>query len=109
MRVVLDENLPFGLVRLLDPHDATTVQQEGHSGIDNGELLKLLERRFDVFITADKNLRYQQNLQGRHLALIELPTNRWPVLQLLIPRIRAAIDRVQPGSYTIIESTSGGT
>ena len=54
----------------------TSVQREGHRGIENGELLARLEGHFDIFILADKNLRYQQNLRDRTIATIELPTNR---------------------------------
>jgi len=62
-------------------------------------LLARLEGVFDVFITADKNLRYQQNLSGRQLAILELPTNRLPLLRPLFPRITAAADAMTPSAY----------
>jgi hypothetical protein len=54
-------------------------------------------------VLADKNLRYQQNLAGRRLALVELPTNRWPLLQPLLPRIRTVVEQAKPGSYHVID------
>ena len=102
MTVILDENLPRGLRRLLAPRPVTTVQQAGYAGQKNGQLLAALEGVFDILITADKNLRYQQNLAGRRLAIIELPTNRWPLLRPLQARIVEAVDRCQPSQYVVI-------
>lgn len=99
MRVILDENLPKPLKQILPGHSVTTVQEEGLSGTLNGALLARLEGSFDVFLTADKNLRYQQNLVGRQLAIVELPTNRWPLLQPLFSRIAAAVETIVPGAY----------
>jgi hypothetical protein len=62
-----------------------------------------VDQRFDVLVLADKNLRYQQNLTTRTIALVELPTNRWPLLKQIAPRIVHAAERATPGSYTIIE------
>ena len=104
MTIILDENLPRGLLRILVPHRVTTVQKTGYAGVENGELLAKLEGVYDLFITADKNLRYQQQLTGRRLALIELPTNRWPDVRLLGPQILQAVDQCQPGSYTMISA-----
>lgn len=89
---------------MLTPREVTTVQQSGFCGLQNGTLLAALEGAFDVLITADKNLRYQQNLTGRALAIIELPTNRWSLLCPLQARILDAIDGCQPSSYVIISA-----
>jgi hypothetical protein len=62
-------------------------------------LLAHLETDHDVFVTADKNLRYQQNLAGRRLAIVELPTNRLPVLKALTAEITAAVTSAPPGAY----------
>ena len=84
MRIVLDENLPRPMIRFFDSqHQVVTVQDLGLAGTLNGELLACLEGNHDVFVTADKNLRYQQNLMGRTLAIVELPTNRLPVLKTI--------------------------
>jgi len=87
---------------MLPPRDVTTVQQAGFRGQQNGELLAALEGAFDVFVTADKNLRYQQNLKGRTHAIVELPTNRLPVLRSIQSRIASAIDNFQAGSYITV-------
>lgn len=71
---------------------------------ENGQLLALLEGDFDILLTADKNLRYQQNLKGRRLSIIELPTNRLPLLRPLQARIVAAIDSCQPSSYLVVDA-----
>ena len=99
MRIILDENLPRPLSRIFPGHAVTTVQEEGLSGTPNGALIARLEGVFEVFVTADKNLRYQQNLSGRSLAILELPSNRLPVLRGLFPRITAAIESIAPGEY----------
>ena len=104
MRIILDENLPRPLKRaFISAHRVTTVQEEGMASFENGVLIALLEETFDVFVTADKNLRYQQNLTERTLAIVELPTNRWPLLQRLFQRITAAVETAEPGAYIQIE------
>jgi hypothetical protein len=102
MTIILDENLPRPLNRIFPGHTVTTVQEQDLAGTVNGALLAQLEGEFDVFITADKNLRYQQNLSGRILAIIELPTNRLPLLRPLIPRIAATVESITPSAYVQI-------
>lgn len=104
MRVIFDENVPAPLRRYLPGHTVTTVPEQGWAGISNGELVRRVADGFDVLLLADKNLRYQQNLKSRRIALIELPTNRWPLLEKLAPRIAAAVDHASAGSYTIIDA-----
>ena len=99
MRIILDENLPKPLKGIFPNHSVTTVQEQGLAGTLNGALLARLEGAFDVFITADKNLRYQQNLSSRKLAILEIPTNRLPLLRPLFPRITAAVDAMTPSAY----------
>ena len=100
MRIVLDENLPRPMGRFFGPeHQVVTVQELGLAGTLNGALLSLLEGNHDVLVTADKNLRYQQNLAGRVLAIVELPTNRLPVLKTIAARIESAVTSATPGSY----------
>lgn len=99
MRNILDENLPKPLKGIFPNHSVTTVQEQGLAGTVNGALLARLEGVFDVFVTADKNLRYQQNLSGRQLAILELPTNRLPLLRPLFPRVAAAVDSIIPSAY----------
>ena len=93
----MDECLPEDLVRWLPDWDVRMVQQMGWAGVKNGELLRRAEREFDLFLTADKNLRYQQNLKGRRLAILVLPSNRLKVLLKMTADIDAAIAHVVPG------------
>ncbi len=109
MKVVFDENVPWPLRKLLSDYFVTSVQREGLGGTENGELLAALDGRFYVFILCDKNLRYQQNLKGRQIAIIELPTNRWPILKNLQDEILSLLSNTVPGSYvTIAEPKAGG-
>ena len=82
-------------------HLVTTVQELAMAGVSNGELLARLEGQFDVLITADKNLRYQQNLSGRSIAIVELPTNRLPALVNLQTQIAAVVEACRPGEYHV--------
>jgi hypothetical protein len=101
--VILDENVPLQTARFLIGHDVTTVQRSGWAGIENGELLDLVDGQFDVMVLADKNLRYQQNLASRRIALVELPSNRWPILERMAARILDAVSNTRPGTYTSLE------
>lgn len=105
MRVLLDECVPAQVRNALVGHDVSTVSQMGWSGIQNGDLLTAAESAgFDLFILADKNLRYQQNLAGRRMAILELWTNHRPTLEKHFPSIRSAVESTQPGTYTQLES-----
>ncbi len=101
MKILFVENVPLPLRRFLPDHEVSTIQGEGWVGVQNGEPIRRAEGRSDILILADKNLRYQQNLANRHIALIELPTNRWPLLAQLSDRIAAAVAQAKPGSYTL--------
>lgn len=103
MRIIFDENVPWPLRHLLPDHDVTSVQREGLGGTENGELLAALDGKFEVFILCDKNLRYQQNLKGRRIAIVELPTNRWPVIKNLAEAIIRKLSDCTPGAYLTIE------
>lgn len=71
--------------------------------MENGDIIDRVDGVFDVLVLADKNLRYQQNLLNRKIVLVELPTNRWPVLKQIAPKIVRSVEAAQAGSYTIIE------
>ena len=94
MRILLDECVPWPMCRLLADHDCTTAQKCGWGGIKNGDLLRLAAGQFDLFITSDQNIRYQQNMAGRHIPILELSTND-------LRRIRAAA--IQPGEFRHLE------
>jgi len=102
MRVLVDECLPRFLRRSLPGHFVETAQDCGWSGIKNGELLRHAEERFDVFLTCDKNLRYQQNLKDRKIAIIELSRNSRAAVRVLLPQINEALGNVIPGAYVEI-------
>ena len=102
MKIIFDENIPYPLKQFFPSDEVTTVQLQGWGGFKNGELVGLIDQRFDVFLIADKNLRYQQNLSERTIGIVELPTNRWPLLKVMVGRIVAAVHAATPGSYTIV-------
>jgi len=108
MKIVFDENVPWPLRKFLPGHDVTSVQREGLGGMENGTLLKRLDGNFDVFILCDKNLKYQQDLLTRVIAIIELPTNRWPVLVKLEAEIVRAVEGSYSGSYLAVEEPVTG-
>ena len=89
MRILLDESLPRRLRSTLPGHSVSTVTQRGWSGTENGELLRIAAQEFDVFLTADQNLEYQQNLQALPLAVIVLVArdNTFETLRSLIPDV----------------------
>jgi predicted nuclease of predicted toxin-antitoxin system len=97
MKVLLDECTPLLLQRRLPECAISTVQECGWSGIKNGELLRRAEKEFDVFITSDQNLRFQQNLSGMRLAIIQLPTNQVPIVALLVPAVEGLLSSIRPG------------
>lgn len=100
MRILLDEQLPRQLARELRSHQTRTVQQQGWVGLTNGELLRRAAvGGFDIFVTADQNLQFQQNLRGSPLGVIVLvaPSNALEDLLPLVPRLLDAITEVRPG------------
>ena len=102
MKLIFDENVPLPLGKYFSNHILSTIQEEGWAGVDNGEIIELIDGHFDVFILADKNLRYQQNLSSRRIAMVELPTNRWPILESIAKKVVTAVEQSKPGSYTIV-------
>ncbi len=96
MKVLIDESLPRYLKQILIRHQVSTVQEMGWAGIKNGELLTRAESEFDVFMTADKNLRYQQNLQHFNLAVIVFPSNRLSVVKDLSQRVNDVLSSIKP-------------
>ncbi len=98
MRILLDESLPRRLSGELAGHTVSTVVEAGWSGVKNGRLLTLAAARFDVFVTADQNLQYQQNLADLPLAVIVLVArdNRLPALLPLVPDLLVCLSRLTP-------------
>lgn len=106
MRLLLDECVPRPLKRELTDYEVRTVVEMGWSGKKNGELLQLMvEERFIIFLTADQNLRYQQNLQEAGVAVVVLvaPSNRLSDLVPLIPSVRSVLATIAPGEVIEVE------
>jgi hypothetical protein len=99
VKILIDESLPRYLKRLLADHDVQTVQDMGWAGLKNGPLLLRAESLFDLFLTADKNLRYQQNLRGRTLSIIVFPSNRLRIVKALEGQLKASLEQVTGGNY----------
>ena len=99
MKLLFDGCVPRPLWRFLPSHTVQTAPELGWEELRNGELLREAEPLFDAFVTADKNIRYQQNVTRRRIAILVLPTNRWPVLRTMTERIAAAVNRLQPGEF----------
>src|SRR5262245_11164701 len=99
MRILFDQGTPVPLKQHLPGHQVTTVHELGWSRLTNGELLASAEGQFDVLVTTDRNLRYQQSLAGRKLAVLVLPTTSWPRLQGQIQTIVSGLGALKPGEY----------
>ena len=102
MKLLLDECTPHVLKRFLTGFEIKTVQDQGWSGITNGALLRLAEGHFDVLITSDQNLQYQQNLTNRQLAIVQLPTNQVPLMIELAPQVQATLENIKTGEFVAI-------
>ncbi|MEK7760983.1 MAG: DUF5615 family PIN-like protein [Nitrospirota bacterium] len=99
MKILLDESVPHVVQTRLSHLAIRTVQDMGWTGTKNGELLRRAEAEFDVFVTADQQLRYQQNLSCRKLSIIVLPTNQVRIVVTLLPAIEEGVRRAQPGVF----------
>jgi hypothetical protein len=104
MRVLLDECVPRALRKELPGHEVKTVAEAGWAGVKNGELLQLAASQFDLFLTVDRNLEYQQNFAGLALAVIVVhaPSNDVAVLRPLMPAVLAAMSEIKSGMVTHI-------
>ncbi|HEY0602953.1 MAG TPA: hypothetical protein VGD58_08575 [Herpetosiphonaceae bacterium] len=100
MKILFDQGTPVPLRRHLEAHTVATAYEQGWSKLLNGQLLESAERAgYDLLITTDQNLRYQQNLQDRQLAILVLGTTSWPRIQQHIDAISEHIARMTQGSY----------
>jgi predicted nuclease of predicted toxin-antitoxin system len=103
MRILFDECVPWPMRNLLRNHFCTTVQAQGWNGVRNSELLKLAEADFDLLITADQNIVYQQNLTVRTIAILELSTNSLKQIQGSAILLQNAIDAIGPGDFVRLD------
>ena len=103
MRIPFDKNVPYQLRRYLVTHNVRTAAEQGWSRLVNGDLLRAAEGHgFDVLVTADQSLEYQQNLAGRKLALVVLSTNHIGVLEKHPEKLVSAINAATEGSYEFV-------
>jgi len=99
VRVLFDQGTPVPLRNFLNPHQIETVFERGWSMLTNGALLTQTEEAgFDVFVTTDKNLRHQQNLSTRRIAIVVLSSTSWPRIQRAVVFIKEVIETTLPGS-----------
>ena len=104
MRILFDNGTPNPIAKSLPGHHISFSRQIGWHELKNGELLKEAEEAgFELLLTSDKNIRYQQNLSGRKIAIVVLGNQQWPDVQLHIDRIVAAVNGASPGSYSEVE------
>ena len=99
MKIVLDECVPWPLAKHLKKHLCTSPQRSGWGGFENGDLLRVAEAEYDLFVTSDQNLRYQQNLAGRKIAILELSTNDWNTIQAHVANVVSRIESMKPGEF----------
>jgi hypothetical protein len=104
MRILLDEPLPSGLKDLLGTHEAQTVALAGWSGVKNGKLLSLAATAYDVSLTADQNIEFQQNLSTLLVSIMVmvmvLVNNRLETIVKLLPAVLSALEHVEPRTFT---------
>lgn len=104
MRILFDHVTPRGIARFLPGHTVTKAKDRGWDRLTNGDLLAEAERAgFDVLLTADKNMCYQQNLAGHRIALVVLSTPQWPLVRLHLDIIAAAVNAATPGSFAEVD------
>jgi hypothetical protein len=107
MRILFDQATPLPLRAYLDRHEVRTASQQGWATLKNGDLLTAAEAAgFEILLTTDKNLRYQQNLDGRKIAVVVLGRQQWPQVQPHVQRVVEAVNAAVPGSYVEIDIPS---
>ena len=107
MRILFDQGVPAPLREHLAGHEVRTAYELGWSALQNGELLARAETQFEALVTTDRNLKSQQNLSGRKLAILVLPTTSWPVLQRMLQPVVQALSSLKPGEYRELQSEAG--
>ncbi len=104
MKVLFDNGTPNPIAGSLVGHEVTFARGIGWHELENGELILAAEQAgFEVLLSTDKNIRYQQNLEGRKIALVILGNSQWPIVQMHLERVVAAVNSCAPGSYIEVE------
>jgi hypothetical protein len=109
MLILFDHGTPRGLARALSPHTVFTAQSRGWDQVSNGDLLNSAEMAgFELLVTTDRRIRYQQNLSARKIAIVVLAgSTKWSRIRECLERITAAVGASPPGSYTEVEIPFG--
>lgn len=104
MRVLFDNGTPRGVASALSDHTVEEARSHGWDALGNGELMDAAEAAgFDVLLTTDRNIRYQQSLTGRKIAIVVLGKGRWRLIREWLPAIAAAVAATTPGSFTEVD------
>lgn len=104
MLILFDQATPVPLIAFLQGHSVRTAAQQGWDRLKNGELLSAAEKAgFDLVLTTDRNMPFQQNLAGRKIAVLVLSRQQWPQLLPHVDRVAKALGTIQPGTYTEVE------
>jgi hypothetical protein len=104
MLILFDNGAPRGLAQWLKGHSVEEARAHGWEELANGELIEAAEiAGFDLLVTTDKNIRYQQNLAGRKIAIVVLGNSQWPMVKLVVARIVEAVNAATPRSYAEVE------
>jgi hypothetical protein len=104
MRIVFDQATPVPIRSYLAGHTVRTAAEQGWDKLRNGDLLMVAEEAgFDLLLTTDKNIRYQQNLAGRRIAIVVLGLQQWPQLRPHVQRVVEAVNSAGPGSYVEVD------
>jgi hypothetical protein len=104
MHILFDHGTPRGIARSLHPHTVKEAKAQGWDTLSHGDLLRAAEEAsFDILLTTDTSLPYQQNLKGRKIAVVILSKNRWSLVRTVIPQIVRAVNAATPGTCTVVE------
>jgi len=104
MPIIFDQATPVPIRPFLEGHTVRTAAQQGWDRLRNGDLLTAAEEAgFDLLLPTDKNMRYQQNLVGRRIAIVVLGRQQWPQLRAHIQRVADAVNAATPGSFVEVE------
>lgn len=104
MQVLFDQGTPAPLRQFLSQHDVATAYERGWSSLKNGELLQAAEMAgFSVLVTTDMNLKYQQNLVARRIAIVVLSTTSWPRIRAAAAEVVRAVAESTAGSYAELQ------
>jgi predicted nuclease of predicted toxin-antitoxin system len=110
VKILFDQGVPAPLRRFLPGHAVITAYEQGWSTLQNGDLIRAAESAgFELFVTTDRNLKYQQNLKDRDMAILVLLTTNWPKIQKSLNPLIVAVAETQKGGYVEVEFDRGSS